>query len=968
MIICTKTLNKMKINISAVLFFFLLLIGSNTYSQNEVMDLSGIWDFQLDDQKVGKLQKWHLQKLRETITLPGTTDENKKGVLTDSVDLTKLNRKFFFEGQAWYQKKIDIPKSWTNKKIKLFLERTKATEIWIDDTYFPLQKTLLSPHLYDVTDALTPGTHFLTILVDNSSSLFPVGGSHALTDHTQTNWNGIIGRIELVANNMVDASIVNMVPDIDKKLIRVTFNISNPDSENLNGKLVVEAKGFNGNNHEVKSQTFKIQTNKKEFIVEKEFNMGNSFSLWSEFNPNLYTLNVSFTASNSKKYNKTFEETFGMRKFETRDRHFYVNGLKIFLRGKNDACIFPLTGYPPMTKEEWIRQMKISKSYGINSYRFHSWTPPKACFEAADIVGIYLQAELPNWGSYNDSGVKDATYQFQKEEGINSLLAYRMHPSFVMLSLGNELSGSRDLISEMINELRQFANKILISQGANNFYWDPKIIANEDYFINAKTSKYKPDFSSDIRASNGFVDDPNGGGVLNRQKPNSVFTFSKALEDVKIPVVSHETGQYQVLPNYDEIPKYTGILIPRNFIAFKQKMMEKNMFPYWKELFDASGKLAVLCYKADNEMLLRTPELAGFQILDIQDFPGQGTALVGVLDAFMDSKGIVTPDKWRQACNAVTVQAKMNKFTWLNTDEFSAESIVINYSHQNIRKAVQWNIMTADNKIVASGKFNSANCKQGEITTAGNISARLSNIEKPQQLTLNLFIDETDIKNQYSIWVYPPVKTLDPNKSFIETNRLDKLLIEQLNKGANILLFPDSASIVSNSVGGLFTSDYWCYPMYKPFSVNNNLPVSPGTLGLLIDNTHPVFDGFPTSKYSDWLWWSIVKKSRPIIIDNTRAEYRPIIQAVDNFDRCSKLGMLLEFNVGKGKIFICSADLSDEKDIFAQTLRRSIYNYVGSTTFSPKENIDANMLMDILYKGSGYVQSSKTAEPVNTND
>ncbi len=957
-----------KIPISHLIIFILISVVScrNEASQQksktevEVIDLSGNWNFQIDNQKEGKLQKWNLKALQDVIFLPGTTDENKKGVLNDSVDLNKLNRKYIYEGPAWYQKNVEIPQSWNNKKIELFLERTKATEVWVDDKYFPLQKTLLTPHIYDLSDVLTPGTHILTILVDNSYSLFPVGGSHALTDHTQTNWNGIIGRIELVANDIVDVKIINLVPDVDKKVLRVIFNITNPNGENLNGTLICEAKGFNGNSHQVKRQTFQIQTNKKEFIVEKEYEMGNNFAFWSEFSPNLYTLKVSFTASGSKKYKKTLEETFGMRKFEVRDRHFYANGTKIFLRGKHDACVFPLTGYPPMTKDEWIRQMKITKSYGINSYRFHSWTPPEACFEAADIVGMYLQAELPNWSSYNNSGVKDAAYEFQKNEGINLLSTYRMHPSFVMLSLGNELSGSRQLISEMIDELRPYSNQILISQGSNNFYWDPKVIANEDYFVTANTGKYKPDYSSDVRASNGFVDDPNGGGVLNRQNPNSLVTFSKALENIKIPLVSHETGQYQVLPNYDEISKYTGILDPRNLIAFKQKMIDKHMFSYWKELFDASGKLAVLCYKADNEILFRTPELAGFQILDIQDFPGQGTALVGVLDAFMDSKGIVTPEKWRESCNAMTIQAKMSKFTWLNSDEFSAEPIVINYSNQNVRNAVKWNIMTAENKIFASGKFNTINCKQGEITSAGIISMRLSDIDKPRQLTLNVYVENTYVKNEYHIWVYPPVNALDQNNSFIETTRLDKSLIEQLNMGAHILLFPDSASIVSNSVGGLFTSDYWCYPMYKPFSVNSKLPESPGTLGLLIEDTHPVFDGFPTSKYSDWQWWSIVKKSRPIVIDAARAEYRPIIQAVDNFDRCSKLGLLFEFKVGKGKIFVCSADLSDENDIVAQTLRKSIYSYLGSNKFDPKEKIDADMLINIIYKGSANVQIRKT--------
>ena len=121
-----------------------------------------------------------------------------------------------------------------------------------------------------------------------------------------------------------------------------------------------------------------------------------------------------------------------------------------------------------------------------------------------------------------------------------------------------------------------------------------------------------------------------------------------------IPVVSHEIGQFAVYPNFREIDKYTGVLKARNFEVFRDRLKEKGMLDQADDFFYTSGKLSVQCYKEELEAAARTKLLAGYQILDIQDFSGQGTALVGILDAFMDSKGHVTPEEWGQDTVPIT--------------------------------------------------------------------------------------------------------------------------------------------------------------------------------------------------------------------------------------------------------------------------------------------------------------------------
>jgi hypothetical protein len=141
---------------------------------------------------------------------------------------------------------------------------------------------------------------------------------------------------------------------------------------------------------------------------------------------------------------------------------------------------------------------------------------------------------------------------------------------------------------------------------------------------------------------------------------------------------------------------------------------------------------------------------------------------------------------------------------------------------------------------------------------------------------------------------------------------------------------------MEQSVGGLFITDYWNYRMFKGISENNKKPVSPGTMGILTDPQHPVFNEFPTEFHSNWQWWPIVKKSRPFILDNAPAKYSPIVQVVDNIERNHKLGLIFEFSVGKGKLLVCMSELRSIQDKpEAKQLYSSVLKYMSSDKFKP---------------------------------
>ncbi len=104
-----------------------LLASVSAHAAKQTLPLAGEWRFKLDAEDAGVEQKWFARKLADTIHLPGTTDENKKGIFKDEQAVDRLSRVWYWKGPAWYQREVTIPDAWAGKRITLFLERTKNT-------------------------------------------------------------------------------------------------------------------------------------------------------------------------------------------------------------------------------------------------------------------------------------------------------------------------------------------------------------------------------------------------------------------------------------------------------------------------------------------------------------------------------------------------------------------------------------------------------------------------------------------------------------------------------------------------------------------------------------------------------------------------------------------------------------------------------------------------------------------------
>jgi hypothetical protein len=900
------------------------------------ISLKGSWSFALDSLRSGISEQWFARELQETVQLPGTLDENGKGIPnTNKEETMRLSRERTYEGWSWYRKEVTIPEEWQGKNVRLIMERTKPSTVWIDTVKAGTDNSILTPQLYDLTELLKPGKHTLTILINNGPGSVPRGitGSHAWTDHTQTNWNGIIGDFCLEAINPDHIESVKVFPDSLLKSITVKTKIYSAGNENKKAVLSLNAESWNTetkHNAGQKKYHVELKPGMNELVLN--YKTGSKTVLWSEFDPALYRLSVSLSG---KDIADTCAVTFGMRKFTTKGTQFTINNAVTFLRGKHDACVFPLTGHPPMDVESWRKVFRIAKSYNINFYRFHSWTPPAAAFEAADIEGIYMQPELPFWGGFRKNN-NDGLNEFLLGTGDKILDAYGNHASFVMFALGNELSGSQEVMNEFVTHYRSIDYRPLYAYGSNNYLGFRGQAKGEDYYAGCRIgADTDTTFSTHIRASFSFAD-AYDGGYINGRYPSTSLDYSGAISKCTVPAISTEVGQYQVYPNYDEIKKYTGVLKPWNFLVFQKRLIENNMGDQALDFFKASGALSMICYRADVEMAMRTPGFGGFHLLDLQDFPGQGSALIGVLDAFMDSKELITPEEFSHFCNKVVPLFVTEKYCWTSSETLKGLVKVANYSGKDMKdQLVSWSLKNSKNEIIEKGS-SAVTLTQGELTTIPEIKISLKSFAAPEKISLDISLDGTTYQNSYSLWVYPAVVKTDVPDGITIAEKLDKAAIEKLATGGKVLLFPDHKDVADQSVGGLFITDYWNYRMFKGISESNKRPVSPGTMGILTNPELPLFNEFPTEFHSNWQWWPIVKVSRPFILDNAPAGYHPLVQVVDNIERNHKLGLIFEFSVGKGKLLVCMSDLRSIQDKpEAKQLYSSILKYMSSEQFTP---------------------------------
>ncbi|MEN8117714.1 MAG: discoidin domain-containing protein [Bacteroidota bacterium] len=925
-----------------------LLIGVGQVCSQSILDISGNWQFQLDTRGIGHDSGWYeLKQFNDHLLLPGTTDTNAKGFATlpwpvDSItrkfDMLKAfeqpewiytvngapTRKYKYIGPAWYQKYIEIPVSWEGKRVEVFLERSLFNmELWVDGKKVGKDMSLYAPRIFDITEYVKAGKkHRITLCVDNTNTIG--GRAHGYTNHTQTNWNGVVGTMELRSHDAVYNSDVKIFTDIQDKSVRVqtrTTNFSGDEPLEMKYLLTIEDK-----NGEIKAEKlFERRIEGRESVMNFYILMNETIDLWDEFNPALYQLKVEMTSRNGRYLDKQHQR-FGFREIGTNGTTLMLNGRPVMLRGTLDCAIYPKTGYMPMDKASWQKVLGTVKQYGMNHVRYHSVCPPRAAFEVADELGVYIQAEMI-WGPWieGESPIHDYLYN----DGFRILDSFGDHPSFVMMTTGNELGATQNKYRNRVIQMFRHA--------------DPRRLYTATTGVGETTEV------DDIRYAKGWQyghgATRQGWGIRFTAFENNDFDFSLGRDSSVVPLIIHELGQWVMYPGFDFMKKFDGVLKPSNFEPLYDRLTENGLAGHDRKMAVASGKHGLWRIKQAIEAQLRTKGMGGFQYLGLSDFTGQSEAMVGVLDVFWDSKGYTTPEEFREFCSGTVPLLRYQKWVYTNDEVFQAKASVAHYGPEAISgKNIIWQIKDENGKTIKKGSFGKPVLPVGEITELGIITMGLEKTENIGQYKVEISIEHTPHKNHWDYYVYPASKTVPDPKNIYLVDRFDENAQKKLSEGEDVLLLWDVENFGRNVQKVSYVPQFWSY---NCGALGKNYPA---TAGLLIDNSHPIFNQFSSESYSDARWIDLVEGSNAFVLNDMPMPLSPMVQGIDDLHRNNKLGLIFEAKVGKGRVLACAIDLENDLDNrpVARQFKRSLITYMQSDFFCPKTELSQEELIVLL--------------------
>ena len=873
-----------------------------------LFDLSGPYDVCLSDQSTWKA------------VLPGTLDENRIGGPDEENLSTRLTRVCTYEGPAAFSRIFDaeVPEG----RLFLEVERARKLSLEIDGTpVAPVNPvTLSSASVFEVTGVLKKGSR-ITFISDNSYPGWPhdnIVYSSAATDETQTNWNGLLGYIRLRSEEQNFIERVRVYPErIADGSFQLDVQVDLDLAEPYEGMLKISSPVLEEKAVKVDLEAGRHTCVFSALPVKKEA------AAWDEYEGHLQTLTVSMDHGGCR------EATFGLRTFAGNEEgRLALNGRVLFIRSEANCCEFPEIGHGPMTVTEWKKVLLTYKSYGINCMRFHSHCPSEAAFYAADELGMLMQPELSHWNprtAFESDEARD--YYFTEALAIVKELAN--HPSFVMLTFGNELWAG-DLgharMHELLHMLQEYDATRLYADGSNVHYGQIGCDPESDFYA---SQKY---FGMDLRGTFGG---PGISGFINEEYPSAMHNYSDTMEELrktyKKPVFSFEVGQFEVLPDFDELAQFQGVRRPVNLEIVRQRVEEKGLAPRWKEYVEATGEVSLLSYKAEIEAVLRTPEMSGISLLGLQDFTGQGTALVGMLNSHLQSKpfDFARPEHFHEFFNDVVPLALLPKYTYTEKEAPVIPVAVANYGKGDLSEAISYELL-AEGKIIAEGSWK-ADCPQGRLSQAGEI--RLQGIGAGRY---DLVLHFDQYQNRYPLWIYPEQDVNVPENVHV-ARTLDEAAQKVLAEGGRVFLCPPAdKNVLPHSIRNQFTTDFWSVGTFK---------AQEGGMSFLIDKDHPAFKNFPTENHSNWQWWAMSNGLGIIVPDRLQS----IVIQMDSYAYLRSMTALFEARVGEGKLMFCSMGLLENtQDPEVRALLNSLFAYMSGEEFRPAQELSVEEILQLF--------------------
>lgn len=961
-------------------------------SLRTVQALDGRWRFLIDPEDRHLEAPPASSAYADDIRVPGSWEEQGFGSPPAGSAIDTWTKKLEYEGAAWYSLEFALEEPAENEENEENAENEEneekaekdagkrgdakvrrrlviagarwTTALWVNGRRVGEEDSLSVEHVYDVTEAIAAGTNRIDIRVDNRMRL-PLAESHIHTRHTATAWGGITGGVRLETTPATGIGRAVWTPDAEAGSFRCRASLTGMVEPGA-GPLTLELELRDEAGRTVGATSADLAPGAKEVLLECA--LGAEAERWSDVSPRLYEAVLrlrSGSGSDGGVLDETSERV-GLRSFRAEGRRLLLNGRPVLLRGYVDCCIFPLTGYPVWDKEHYARQFRIAKEHGFNHVRLHSWNAPEPFWEAADEAGMLVQTELPHWtvNVYSPrSAVPDPdVHDFLRRELRRIVERLNRHPSFVLLSMGNELADDNG--HDALNELVRLARSL-----------DPtRLYTDNTGFGQLPEGDREGDF---------YVQSLNWHVPLRTEEiamPATNRDMSAVASLTAKPVLGHEHAQFAMYVRPSEKSKYTGVLRPSWLETIEETLSARGLLGRVDEFVEASGSHLVRSLQEAVERVRRTPGAAGFQLLDIRDFPGQGHATTGILDVFWDAKGIVSPERFRRWNDDSVLLMECGARTAFAGEPIEARFLLSHYgSEACLGGWIRWSLSEGD-RVHASGALELKPVPRGEVGRAGDVRiATPADGAHAWTLRAELVTEGRTVANEWRFWSFPrpallsfrseglgnvwtsspAVKTAIPD-AIVERNadfsakdhprlrdvrlvvaeRLTTNLLQYVVDGGSMWLLATESELY-DKVGTKYLPVFWNYLMFSG--------QAGGTMGL-VANRHASLGDFPHDGRSDWQWYHLVNGMPAVCLDSV-PHVKPIVEPIDNFNRAKRLAYAFEANVGRGRLYVSSFAFTRPEDLKRPEnsyLFGRIARYLASSDFRPEARMTVGDVLGLF--------------------
>ena len=410
-----------------------------------------------------------------------------------------------------------------------------------------------------------------------------------------------------------------------------------------------------------------------------------------------------------------------------------------------------------------------------------------------------------------------------------------------------------------------------------------------------------------------------------------------------------------MLPDFEELESFHGISDPVNLQLIRKRVEEQGLLPLWKKYVEATGELSRLAYREEIEAAMRTRELSGISLLGLQDFPGQGTALVGMMNSHLEPKpyDFARPERFREFFRESRILVKLPRYTYEAGERLTAEVEVANFGKKSIEGALHWTLSERNTASEGGNRKQAAEPEDwknaaiaGEAETAGKIRppgtyTAIGSLDIPldfvkKNVALTLTVSIGSCTSAYPVWVYQKTTPVCPENVY-ESRTFDEQIKEILQNGGRVYLSPDAdKESLPHSIKTQFTTDFWSVGTFAD---------QEGGMGQLIDTEHPIFKKFPTDFHTDWQWW-IAACKRAVILPRPM---KAVITEMDSYAFLRPMAQLIEFRCLNGKVLLSTMELHKSQQYpEARALQAAIYAYLSGKDFEPSEEITEDELSTLV--------------------